>query len=451
MLLAVRDVLWTSLIGSLQSDQCVLVLGPEIPAMSGHGAPSSELEMESIRDGFCRYLAKQLQDENQPVGESALFAIAQQYEDFSAFATVNLKQVAARFFRDSHYKPGPLHLMLAALPFSLVLTTCHDDLFLRALADTEKSPSRYTYHFKGEPRDNRELDAAPTPDTPIVYHLIGEFHEPNSLVLTENDLLDFIIHVISGRPKLPDSLRSALRNKTFLFVGFGIRHWYIRVLLKLLIRTLDLAGGSVALEPLGSLDVREREQTVLFYKRGTRLEVIDVDIATFLSELRERFERAGGFLGRVLGVPRRAHVFISYERADARLARQLFEALPKDQFEPWLDAELLEGGVEWDPRLEEKVHLCDYFVVLHSERLAQKQVGYVNKEIKLALDQQMYRQQGLTFIIPLLVDGFAAEQGRADFKNLQQLPLRSECFEEDVSSLIRTMSRDFQRRHRRHE
>lgn len=443
-----KDVLWTSLVGSLQSGQCVLVLGHEIPALPSRDAPGSEGKEETVWEAFCRYLAKQLVDENQQVVESALFAVAQQYEDLPTFAT-HPKYLAVQFFRESRYEPGSLHSALAALPFGLVVTTCYDDLFYRALRDAGKSPSRYIYHFKGEPRDNQELPDRVTPDTPAIYHLFGELHEPNSLVVTENDLLEFIIRFISGRPKLPDSLRSALRNKTFLFIGFGIRHWYIRVLLKLLVRPLDLTGGSVALEPLSGLDAREREQTVLFYKRGRpRIEVVDMDIREFLTELRERLGRAGGFLGTSARISKRAQVFISYERSDEEVARRLFEALPRDQFDPWLDTQLLEGGEEWNARLEEKIQTCDYFVVLHSERLARKQVGYVNKEIRLALDQQTYRQRGLTFIIPLLVGGMSPERGLRDFEAFQQLPLRPEHFGEDVNALTRSMSRDFQRRNR---
>lgn len=444
-----RDVLWTSLVASLQSGQCVLVVGPDIPALAGQGAAAPGGEAESVRDAFCRYLATQLREEQQQVTESALFAIAQQYQDNPAFSTVNLKNVAAQFFRTSEYRPSSLHAALAAFPFSLVLTTCHDHLVAQALQAAGKNPQRNSYHFAGEPRDNEELPATLTPEAPVVYHLFGEFSDPNNLVLTENDLLDFIIHVISGRPKLPDSLKSALRNKTFLFVGFGIKHWYIRVLLKLLIRTLELGGGSIALEALGGLDEREREQTVLFYKRGTRIEVVDVDLESFLGQLRERFERAGGFLGQKAGAGKRAQVFISYERSDGQLAEKLYHALPRESFEAWMDTQLLEAGEDWNQRIEDRIYSSDFFIVLNSANLAAKQVGYVNKEILLALDRQKYFQPGVKFVIPAAVEGAAPEGGRSDLKEFQQVRLRLERFDEDVGELVRTMTRDFQLRSRR--
>src|SRR5262249_8228162 len=151
-------------------------------------------ESKSVRDAFCDYLGRQLEDENQKIAEQVLFAIAQQYEDLSAFATVSLKNIAAGFFRDPGFVPGPLHRKLARCPFNLILTTCHDNLFAEALSAENKSVSRYWYHYRGEPRDNRELNMRISPDAPAIYHLFGTFDEPNSLVLSENDLLDFINH-----------------------------------------------------------------------------------------------------------------------------------------------------------------------------------------------------------------------------------------------------------------
>lgn len=442
-----KDVVWKGLVTSLQNGQCVLVLGPDILTCPSDGLRANG-ESKSVRDAFCQELAKQLRDENQTVGESALFAVAQQYEDLPAFSTYNLRNLAAEFFRNPGYTPGPVYLKLSRCPFSLILTTCHDDLFAKALRGCDKEPVRYLYHYRGEPRDNRELEQQPSHQSPAIYHLFGAYDDPNSLVLTENDLLDFVIHLISGKPPLPNSLRSSLRNKTFLFVGFGIKHWYIRVLLKLLIRSLELSGGSVALESLGGLAETEREQTVLFYKRGTRVEVVDIEIGAFLEELWQRFQQKGGYLGVADRHIRRAQVFVSYERTDINTAQKLCDSLPSEQFEPWLDRDRLEGGDDWNSKLEQRIQSSDYFLVLNSENLNRKEVGYVNKEVALALDRQKYFQPGKKFIVPIRVGNFPPEQGRADLQSFQQLSLRHETLDEDLALIVKTLTRDFQLRMR---
>ena len=441
-----REVLWNSLVEGLQSGKCVLVLGPDIAAagtVAPAGAPPA-----SARDAFCDNLAAQLREENIAVGEMALFGVAQQYEDTPAFQSVKLKNIAAKFFRELALAPGALHAELARVPFPLVMTTCHDGLFQKALASADKPAATYAYHYRGEPRDIRELEEPPACDRPVVYHLFGNSANPDSLVLTENDLLDFFRNLISARPKLPDSLKSHLRDKTFLFVGFGIRHWYIRFLLKLLIRALDLSAGAVALESLGEMDPREREQTVLFYRRGTRVEVVEIDALTFVREINERLQKSGGFLGQTQRRIRRAQIFISYERSDGAVAERVHRALSGDLFEPTLDSHFLSGGDDWNQALEDRIRGCDYFVVLNSESLAAKRIGYVNKEIDLALDQDRYAQKGVRFVMPLGIGGTSPENGLPELRRFQQHAVRAGSEAEDLAAFATLLSRDFQVRMR---
>src|SRR5689334_15998727 len=136
-----RDVIWTSLMTSIQSGQCILVLGPDIPVERAPISESAAFESAKLRDVFCHYLAEQLEEVDQKVSEMVLFAVAQQFNDSPALSTVNLKNIAAQFFRKPGYLPGPLYLGLAQCPFSIILTTCHDDLFDKALREQGKNPS----------------------------------------------------------------------------------------------------------------------------------------------------------------------------------------------------------------------------------------------------------------------------------------------------------------------
>ena len=98
--------------------------------------------------------------------------------------------------------------------------------------------------------------------------------------------------------------------------------------------------------------------------------------------------------------------------------------------------------------IEEKIELSDYFLVLNSKNLLKKKVGYVNKEVNMALELQKKRQRGTKFIIPILIDIIAPAEGRKDLLRFHQLPLRSTSYESDVASIVSTMYRDFQIRNR---
>ena len=226
-------------------------------------------------------------------------AVAQQYED--AYGSIALKALAETTYKLPQFVPSEIHAALAELPFSLILTTCQDDLMAHALQAAGKAPIVQRYHINGDKRDNPEFPLPNSPKTPLVYHLFGHAHEPDSLVLSENDLLDFLIAIASDRPQLPSSLLRTLKRgpQSFLFIGFGITQWYLRVLLKVLMRSLEFhrtGSKTIAAEPLLGLSEVDREQTILFYQRGTAIELEDAETGAFLIKLKERLDAEGGFV-----------------------------------------------------------------------------------------------------------------------------------------------------------
>jgi hypothetical protein len=282
---------WKSLVTRVRHGQCILVLGPEIPAGSVGGAVGSTASR--IAEQFTSTLATELEEDNKRVTGTTLAAVAQQYEDAEGFGPNALRALAEGFYKSPDFVPSQIHAALAELPFSLILTTCQDDLMAHALHAADKAPIVERYHFGGDRRDNREFPLSNSPKTPLVYHLFGNAHEPDSLVLSENDLLDFLISIVSDRPPLPSSLRRTVKrgNQSFLFIGFGITQWYLRVLLKVLMRSLEFhrsGSNTIANEPLLGLSEVDREQTILFYQRGMPIELEDAETGAFLTELRLR-------------------------------------------------------------------------------------------------------------------------------------------------------------------
>jgi hypothetical protein len=196
---------WTNLVTSLRDGQCVLVLGPEVPTKIASTVETATATQDlGYAEALTRHLASELEDDSRYVTGSTLPAVAQRYEDKEGPNT--LRSLAAKFYRSASYNPSDVHCVLASLPFSLIVTTCHDSLLTHALQESGKRPTDITFRLRGAPRDNPEFHPSETPDAPIVYHLFGHAQEPNSLVLSENDLLDFLIAVVSKQTPLPDSL-----------------------------------------------------------------------------------------------------------------------------------------------------------------------------------------------------------------------------------------------------
>jgi hypothetical protein len=359
-----KERYWTNLVTSLRYGQCVLVLGPEVPAKLALAAESCPAAEDlSYTEDLTRRLASELEDDSRRVTGSTLASVAQQYEDAQGFGPSSMRSLAAQFYTSAAYNPSDVHHLLASLPFSLILTTCHDDLLTRALQESGKRPLVYRYHLRGDRHDNPEFTPSETSDQPVIDHLFGFAQEPRSLLLSENDVLDFLIAFVSERPPLPNSLSSLLKRKdqSFLFVGFGIKQLHLRVLLKVLVRALELhrTGSTVATELLRGLSEGDREQTILFYQRGTRIEVEDAETRIFLVDLTRRLEAAGGVVTRAPPLGPRPRVFISYAREDGDLANRVCHVLQTSNFEPWLDKESLAGGDLWDQRIRVQLEDTD--------------------------------------------------------------------------------------------
>jgi TIR domain/SIR2-like domain len=444
-----KERYWTNLVTSLRYGQCVLVLGPEVPAKLASTAVSSPAAGDlSYSEELTRRLATEFEGDNSRVTGSTLAAVAQQYED--AFGPNTMRSSAAQFYTSTAYSPSDVHCSLASLPFSLILTTCHDALLTGALQESGKRPLVCRYHFRGDRHDNPEFAPSETLDEPVIYHLFGFAQEPSSLVLSENDVLDFLIAIVSERAPLPNTLSRILKRKdqSFLFVGFGIKQLHLRILLKVLIRALELdrTGSAVATESLRDLLEGDREQTILFYQRGTRVEIEDAEIRAFLVELTRRLEAAGGVVSQVPPVGPRPRVFISYAREDGDLADRVCHVLETSNFEPWLDKESLAGGDLWDQRILEQLEDTDFVLVLYTPALSKKTDSYVNKEIALARDRALAVRGN--FLIPLRTAEIAPEDRVDELSKYQEMTLRPECFDEDMVKVLSTMRRDYQRRNR---
>jgi hypothetical protein len=441
---------WTSLVTSLRHGQCILLVGQEIPGTPSISEASASVKGATYAEALMLRLAEELRDDGRDVTGATLTAVAQQYEDAQGFGPNALRAFAQKFYNSGAYHPSEVHRLLAALPFSLIVTTCHDELLLRTLKECGKAPLHQRYKMRGDKRDNPEFMRSSSYNTPVVYHLFGDADEPASLILSENDLLDFLVAIVSENPPLPNSLRSALKQtgQSFLFVGFGIKQWYLRVLIKVLVRALELhrTASAIATEPLSGLSALDRDETILFYQRGTRIEIEDADVAMFLQQLAKRLEAGGGLAAHATPMGPRPRVFISYAREDRDIAARVFDLLRKSQFEPWLDTESLQGGEQWDQRIRNELETADYALILYTPALCRKTDSYVNREIALARDRA--RNVRGSFLLPLRTADIADEDRIAELGEYNEMALRLDQFDLDFSRVISTMLRDYQRRNR---
>ena len=128
------------------------------------------------------------------------------------------------------------HAVLAALPLPIYMTTNYDDFMSAALRHAGKEPRREICRWNASPAVREwpthlgdEDGLPPSPANPIVYHLHGHLDVPESIVLTEDDYLDFLVAVSRDEGLLPHQIQRALAGTSLLFVGYRLSDWDFRV------------------------------------------------------------------------------------------------------------------------------------------------------------------------------------------------------------------------------
>jgi hypothetical protein len=97
----------------------------------------------------------------------------------------------------------------------------------------------------------------------------------------------------------------------------------------------------------------------------------------------------------------RLNVFLCHSSNDKPAIRDLYERFRHTSgIDPWLDEEKLLPGSDWDLEIRKAVRLSHVVLVCLSDKSVHKE-GYVQKELKHALDLADEKPEGTIFLIPL--------------------------------------------------
>ncbi|HZI20624.1 MAG TPA: SIR2 family protein [Pyrinomonadaceae bacterium] len=208
------------------------------------------------------------------------------------------------------YEP---HALLASLPLPVYITTNYDDFMYQALKRSEYSPGykkvpvqeicRWNRYVKNNLRGkNSVLEQSPYSDIneqrPIVYHLHGSLEMAESMVLTEDDYLDFLMNISEDENLLPPRIQQAMAGTSLLFIGYRLSDWNFRVLFRNVVRYMERSiikrHISVQLVPVRSDASKEQRQRVQEYLHryfgDLKIKVYWGPAEEFTKELRDRWE-----------------------------------------------------------------------------------------------------------------------------------------------------------------
>lgn len=238
--------------------------GDDLLLMTKFKRINGEIDDFTLKSDYLNYLKNRVYGlaEADGAAEDSL-AAAEDEVDQVSFSTFAEHLGYPRF---SSPQDDPF-LILADLPLPIYLTTCHHDFVEVALLRAGKTPRpeicRWQRGLEGLPsvfETNSQLEPGkpyqPTPQEPLVYHLHGLDERPDSLVLTEDDYLQFLIAMArdkndQAKDPVPVRVRQAIADSALLLLGYNLSGWAFRSLFWGLIKeTVPHTGVfTIQLEP----------------------------------------------------------------------------------------------------------------------------------------------------------------------------------------------------------
>lgn len=104
-----------------------------------------------------------------------------------------------------------------------------------------------------------------------------------------------------------------------------------------------------------------------------------------------------------IDLTRQRKIFLCHSHEDKSVIRNLYQRLKNDGIKPWLDAEDLIPGQNWELEIKKVISASDAVLVCISPKSV-NQDGYVHKEIKMALDIAEQKPEGSIYIIPVKLE-----------------------------------------------
>lgn len=228
---------------AVEKGRCILFLGAAAHAGPPEGSAYSYPEAE-----------------RPPIGAALSKTLAERCELAKTYpneSTTNLQRVSL-FFQmaksrnllvdeiktavEDGKKPSPALRALAQLDFPLVVTTNYDRLFERALTAAGKEPLRSIYSKTRQETVDYDGDT-PTPSEPFVWKVHGDIGSPDSIVVTDEDYIEFVLRMSDRDPydPIPETFKYYFKKWTTVFVGYSLIDYNLRLLFKTLRWKIDKA------------------------------------------------------------------------------------------------------------------------------------------------------------------------------------------------------------------
>lgn len=118
-------------------------------------------------------------------------------------------------------------------------------------------------------------------------------------------------------------------------------------------------------------------------------------------------------------------VFISYAREDLAAVQRLKAGLDAAGIRTWFDMDRLEGGDDYDRKIQKNIARCSYFIPVVSANTERRLEGFFRREWSYAIDRTRNMDDDAVFVLPVCVDPVDVRAARIPdrFKAVHVTPL----------------------------
>ncbi|MEM6765572.1 MAG: SIR2 family protein [Bacteroidota bacterium] len=259
---------WNEVLGSIEQQKCILVLGPGA-IVNTKGEPLAGILFSK--------LAKELNMSLEGLTDLP-FVLTEKLLTQRGWRKILSDLI------DEVYQEQTLHPMyekLMEISFHLYLSISPDHLLTQAFSEKEYQHEFGYYHY----RKNLEIEGQPSSARPWLYNIFGSMDDKESLILTHDQLFDFLFAILSTI-KLPIQLRNELAvAQNFIFLGFDFESWYLKILMRL----LESHKKEVSYARPWQTNILKAD-TIDFYTNNFKLDFICDHVSEFVDQLYEKCE-----------------------------------------------------------------------------------------------------------------------------------------------------------------
>jgi hypothetical protein len=412
---ALDEDAWDDLLSYIEERRVIPIVGPELLQVQTDGGP--RLLLDWVAERLAVKLGVPLEELPRPttLNDVVCWYLAARGRREEAY--VRLRGI----LKDASFAPPRALSKLAAITdFDIFVTTTFDALLESAINQERFGGAPSTDVVSYSPNRVADLPAErETLQRPVVYHLFGRVSSSPSYMISDEDLLEFIC-ALQSEHLAPERLFHELEHNHLLFIGSNFNNWLTRLFLRMAKRQ-RLSDPRDVGEVLADDHSGADDRLVAFLQQVSVRTRIYLGADRFVDELHRRWlarRQAGAqpasaapvrFLPPGREMPDNA-VFISYAREDLGAVQQIKAGLEAAGVTTWFDMDRLEGGDDYDRKIQRNIGRCSYFIPVISAATQRRLEAYFRREWSYAIDRARNMADGAIFILPVTIDATQAEE-----------------------------------------